>query len=87
MGIANGDLFSHIIAWSPGKLVAPFLQGKPKLFISHGETDQVLSFAYDRDFIVPPLSNALYDVTFVPFDAGHELPTAIARQAAQWFLS
>jgi phospholipase/carboxylesterase len=87
IGIANGDLFSRIMAYSPGALFAPWIQGKPEIFISHGTNDTVLSFEFDRDFIAGKLTQATYDVTFVPFDGGHIVPSAIARQSAEWFLA
>ncbi|HEX7937803.1 MAG TPA: alpha/beta hydrolase-fold protein [Gemmatimonadaceae bacterium] len=87
VGIANGDLFTHVMAYSPGALIAPFQQGKPKCFISHGQADTQLSFEFDRDNIAGKLTQNAYDVTFVPFNGGHEVPTDIARQSATWFLA
>jgi phospholipase/carboxylesterase len=87
IGLANGGLFTHIIAYSPGALIAPFQQGKPKCFISHGQADNVLSFEFDRDNIAGKLTSNAYDVTFVPFNGGHDVPGTIARQSATWFLA
>ena len=87
VGLANGGLFSHVMAYSPGALAAPWQQGKPKCFISHGQADNVVSFAFSRDFIAQKLTDFVYDVTFVPFLGGHEIPSTIARQSAQWFLA
>ncbi len=42
-GLVNGDLFSAIVAFSPGGLVlAGPPKGKPRIFISHGVDDQIL---------------------------------------------
>ena len=87
IGLANGSLFSHVIAYSPGALVAPWQQGKPKVFISHGQADALLSFEFDRDNIAGKLTTNAYDVTFVPFSGGHDVPGNIARQSATWFLT
>lgn len=87
VGIANGDLFTHVMAYSPGVLAAPWIQGKPKCFISHGLDDPIQSFENDRDFIAQKLTNASYSVTFVPFIGAHDIPPAIARQSAEWFLA
>ena len=87
LGIANGNLFSHVMAYSPGVLYAPFVQGKPKVFVSHGNLDPAISFDYTKNFIVPKLVDAQYDVNFVEFTGGHVIPSAIARQSFEWFLT
>ena len=38
VGITNGDLFTDVIAFSPGFMAPARQQGKPRLFISHGES-------------------------------------------------
>ena len=87
IGLANGSLFSHVMAYSPGALAVPWTQGKPKVFISHGQTDPILSFEFDRDEIAGRLTAKTYDVTFVPFNGGHTVPSNIARHSATWFLT
>src|SRR4028119_1374438 len=42
VGITNGDLFTHVIAFSPGFMAPGAQVGKARLFISHGKTDNVL---------------------------------------------
>src|SRR5689334_1839379 len=39
LGIINGDLFSRIAAFSPGFIVGGPVNGKPKVFITHGTAD------------------------------------------------
>ena len=87
VGVANGDLFTHVMAYSPGALSAPWTQGKPKVFISHGQADPVRSFEFDRDFIAQRLIDASYNVTFTPFVGGHEIPSTVLRQSVEWFLA
>jgi phospholipase/carboxylesterase len=41
MGMANGDLFSHILALAPLRFVAPVSVGHPPIFISIGRRDDV----------------------------------------------
>src|ERR687889_2031770 len=36
LGIANGDLFSHVLAFSPGFLMPAGQVGSPRIFVSHG---------------------------------------------------
>jgi phospholipase/carboxylesterase len=36
LGLANGDLFSHVLAFSPGFLAPAGQTGSPRVFVSHG---------------------------------------------------
>src|SRR5215213_4087104 len=36
LGLTNGDLFTHVIAFSPGFMVPASRRGKPPVFVSHG---------------------------------------------------
>lgn len=85
VGITNGDLFNHVIAFSPG-FAAPRDQiGTPKVFISHGTRDRVLPIDRCSRRIVPVLQQAGYEVNYQEFDGGHTVPGAIARTALEWF--
>src|SRR5439155_726202 len=48
MGIGNGDVFSRIMAMSPGIMQPAAVRGKPKIFISHGVNDQVMPIDITR---------------------------------------
>ena len=87
LGFINGDFFTHVMAYSPGLLFAPWVQGKPKVFVSHGTGDLALSFENTKTQIVPKLIAASYDTTFVEFNGAHEVPGSIARQSFEWFLA
>lgn len=87
IAVTNGDLFSHVIAFSPGFMAPAGAQGKPRFFVSHGTHDQVLSIDACSRRIVPRLKRAGYDVTYQEFDGPHTVPPAIARQALDWFLA
>src|SRR5579862_8496110 len=39
LGVVNGDLFSHIIAYSPGFMIPGPRHGHPPIFISHRRND------------------------------------------------
>ena len=85
LGLSNGDLFTHLASYSPGFLAEPdVLVGKPRIFISHGTRDPVLSVVTSRDVITPQLRNDGYDVTFTEFDGVHEVPAAISDAALDW---
>ncbi len=87
LGLTNGDLFSHVIAYSPGFLFAPDPVGTPLVYVSHGTQDQILSITVTRDSIVPGLRDAGYNVTYEEFDGVHEVPAAITESALDWFLA
>lgn len=86
LGIVNGDLFSHIMAFSPGFFKATELRGSPQVFISHGTNDQVLPIDPCSRTIAPRLRAAELDVDYHEFDGGHTVPTDIGRRAFKWFL-
>ncbi len=84
LGITNGDLFSHILAFSPG-FSAPAAQiGKPRIFISHGTDDRVLPISRCSRQIVPRLQHAGYHVNYEEFDGPHTVPPAVAADAIAW---
>lgn len=86
LGLANGDLFTHVIAFSPGFIAPVTPRGQPKVFISHGSRDGVLPIDPCSRTIVPRLRRAEYEVAYEEFDGGHEIPEPIARRAVEWLL-
>jgi len=86
LGLTNGDLFSHVVAMSPGFMVPGELTGRPPVWISHGVGDRVLPIDETSREIVPQLRRDGYRVTFVTFDGGHSLERHVARRALRWFL-
>jgi predicted esterase len=85
VGLANGGLFTHIMAFSPGFMVPHRYQGKPKVYISHGTDDQVLPIARCSRRIVPQLQQLEYEVTYHEFADGHTVPIHIASEGMEWF--
>jgi phospholipase/carboxylesterase len=85
LGIANGDLFTHVLAFSPG-FAAPIEQhGEPCLYVSHGTKDPVLPINSCSRRLVPRLQGAGYTVCYHEFDGPHTVPVEIAREAVEWF--
>ena len=41
LGLANGDLLTHVLAFSPGFIGPMTARGEPKIYISHGSEDEV----------------------------------------------
>jgi predicted esterase len=87
LGPSNGTLFRQLIAFSPG-FARPTegRVGKPRIFVSHGRRDPILPVTSSRVTIVPTFEADGYDVTYVEFDGGHEVPSDIGSQALDWFL-
>ncbi|MGH9387578.1 MAG: alpha/beta hydrolase [Vicinamibacterales bacterium] len=83
-GIGAGDTFSRIIAFSPGLLQPRPAQGKPRIFISHGDADNILPIDVTSRAIVPKLKGLGYDVTYQEFQGRHTVPPEVARKAFEW---
>ena len=86
VGLSNGDLFDHVIAWSPGFMAPTRRQGQPRVYISHGSFDQILSADNTFGNIAQPLVAAGYEVRYKEFQGGHEIPPEIAWEAFHWFM-
>ncbi|MEE1655932.1 phospholipase [Microvirga sp. CF3062] len=86
LGVINGDLFDHILAFSPGFLVPTTTADTPRIFISHGVHDEVLPIDPCSRRIVPALRRAGYDVDYHEFDGGHVVPPDMVERAAIRFL-
>ena len=87
IGLSNGDVFSTVLAFSPGFLVVPEAAGRPRVFVSHGTADPILPIdACSRSF-VPVLRDAGYDVRFHEFDGGHTVPPAVSDEGVRWWLT
>jgi phospholipase/carboxylesterase len=86
VGLSNGDVFPTVLAFSPGFLVAPYPEGEPRVFVSHGRADPILPIdACSRSF-VPSMRGAGYEVNFREFDGGHNVPPPISDEAIRWWL-
>jgi phospholipase/carboxylesterase len=86
LGLRNADVFTHVIAFSPGFMTIPSASGRPKVFISHGRNDEILPVARCSHRIVARLKAETYPVTFREFAGGHTIPANVAAEAATWFL-
>jgi phospholipase/carboxylesterase len=86
VGLSNGDVFSTVLAFSPGFLVVPGAVGRPRVFVSHGTADPILPIdACSRSF-VPVLRQAGYDVEYHEFDGGHTVPPPVSDAGLRWWL-
>ena len=85
VGLASGDLFTHVLACSPGFIVPSPTRGLPRIYISHGTADEILPINRTSRQIHPELRAAGYAVTYHEFEGPHTVPPAIAREAFEWF--
>jgi predicted esterase len=85
LGLTNGDVFSHVAAFSPGFVEPAVLRGRPELFISHGSEDPVLPVAECGRSIASRVKDAGYPVRYREFEGAHIVPTGIVREAWLWF--
>ena len=89
LGLANGDLFNSVMAFSPGFIPPPFEPSgnRPRVFVSHGTQDQILPIDTCSRRLVPQLKSEGYRVTYREFDGPHGAPKEIMDEALQWFLA
>lgn len=81
LGLANGDLFPHLIAFSPGFSAPPERRGKPRIYVSHGTRDTILPIETCSRRIVPRLQDQAYDVLYREFDGPHGLTPQVLDEA------
>ena len=87
LGLVNGDVFTHLVAVSPGYYAPPAPpNGRPRIFVGHGTRDNVYSAAGSRRTIVPRLQSAGYDVTYFEFDGPHWVTEDAARELLRWLV-
>jgi phospholipase/carboxylesterase len=84
LGVANGDLFPRVTAWSPGFLIAGERVGTPAFFISHGTLDAVLPIGSTSREIVPALRILGYAVEYREFIGQHSVPDDVLHESMAW---
>lgn len=84
LGLINGDLFTRVVAFSPGFVIPGTPYGKPRFFVSHGTNDPILPINRCGRVVVQMLRGRGYDVTFREFDGQHEIPETIAAEGMTW---
>lgn len=85
VGMANGDLFTRVIAFSPGFIVPSTVPvGKPPIFIAHGTRDRILPIDQTSRRIVPQLQVDGYNVNYQEFDGPHAISREMVEKAVRW---
>jgi phospholipase/carboxylesterase len=86
LGLINGELFSDVLAFSPGFMAPTRQADSPRVFISHGTRDGVLPIDACSRRLAPKLRQAGYDLDYREFDGGHEVPPEMVTAAVARFL-
>lgn len=85
LGLANGDLFGHVLGFSPGFLMPAGQVGQPRVFVSHGTGDRVLPIERCGRVIRDQLRGAGYDLHYTEFEGGHTVPPEVQQAALDWW--
>lgn len=80
VGLMNGDLFSDILAFSPGFMTPLRRVGRPRVFVAHGAADRVLPVERGRA-IAQALVAEGYEVEYKEFGGAHEVQAPLAEAA------
>lgn len=86
VGLTNGDLFTHVIAFAPGFAVPAQQAGRPAIYITHGAHDRVLPIDRTSRRLRPRLELDGYHVVYEEFSGGHVVPVERAKRGLDWFL-
>jgi phospholipase/carboxylesterase len=87
LGAGNGDLFSALIAFSPGYFLPGGIQGKPRIYIAHGTRDRILPIDQTSRQLRPQLEAAGYQLSYHEFEGGHTVRPDDAHGALAWFVN
>jgi phospholipase/carboxylesterase len=87
LGLANGDVASHLIVSSAGFLSVHLQVDAPRIFLSHGTADAQIPIDRSARVHVPALREAGYPVTYVEYDGPHAHQPAVVAQAVAFFLA
>jgi predicted esterase len=87
LGLINGGLFRHILAFSPGFALPTRTADAPAIFLSHGREDPVLPIERCGRRIAVRLRSLSYDIDYREFAGGHVVPTDMVEAAFRRFLA
>jgi phospholipase/carboxylesterase len=85
LGLSNGALFSDVIAFSAGFMAPKRIEGRPRIFLSHGTADLILPVEPCGRHIAAQLREAGFELRYTEFGGGHEVPEGIADEALARF--
>lgn len=80
LGLTNGDLFSSVVALSPGGSLPTRRVGRrPRVFLAHGRADSVIPIEHGGDRVARELRADGYRVSYRRFAGGHRVRPELAR--------
>ena len=86
VGVTNGDVVSHVIAFSAGFMSVLQQNGAPRIFIAHGLEDEQLPIETSARPHVAKLKAAGYDITSFEFRGPHRIEPPAVALAIDFFL-
>lgn len=84
LGLGNGDVISHVLAFSPGFAAPAEVHGQAKLYVTHGIGDRVLPIDRCSRTLVPRLRRAGFTIEYVEFDGPHTVPPELVKKGVDW---
>jgi predicted esterase len=86
LGLGNGGLLGHVLAFSPGFAAPAEVHGTPRIFLSHGRADKVLPIERCGRRLARELRRAGYDLDYREFAGGHLMPPDLVEAAFARFM-
>lgn len=86
LGVANGDLATAVLAFSPGFVSSPGRYGRARFWLSHGTDDPVLPVDRCGRRVSAELLADGYDVTYEEFVGGHVITPELVTAGLDWWL-
>jgi phospholipase/carboxylesterase len=85
-GLCNGDIVTHILAFSAGFMTVLHQEGAPFVFIAHGSKDTQTPVETAGRAHAARLHGVGYDVTYIEYDGPHKSQPHIVAAAVTYFL-
>jgi phospholipase/carboxylesterase len=86
-GLCNGDVVTHVLAFSAGFMTVLHQEGSPRVFIAHGSNDEVTPVETAGRAHAARLKQAGYDVVYIEHDGPHKSQPHIVEAAVKYFLN
>ena len=86
LGITNANLFTTVLAFSPGFVKPAVKTGKPRIFIGHGTQDRILPIDMTSREIVAALREKNYPLKYEEFEGNHTMTRDEVKHAIDWFM-
>ncbi|MBS9477865.1 alpha/beta hydrolase [Ancylobacter radicis] len=85
-GLSNGQIVTHILAFSAGFMTVLAQEGSPKVFIAHGQQDTQTPIDTAGRSHAATLRHAGYELTYVEHGGPHASQPAMVRLGVDYFL-